>query len=39
MLVQERAVNTLEAIRTGKGFLSRSPEAQQLKEGMNKWTT
>jgi hypothetical protein len=36
-LVQERAVNTLEAIGIGKDFLSRTPAAQQLRERMNKW--
>jgi hypothetical protein len=30
-LVQERAGNTLEAIGIGKGFLSRTKVAQQLK--------
>jgi hypothetical protein len=35
--VQERAGNTLEAIGTGKDFLSRTPEAQQLRERMDKW--
>jgi hypothetical protein len=36
-LVQERAGNTLEAIGIGKDFLSRTPAAQQLREGMDKW--
>jgi hypothetical protein len=36
-LVQERARNTLEAIGIGKDFLSRTPEAQQLRERMDKW--
>jgi hypothetical protein len=36
-LVQERAGNTLEAIGIGKGFLSRTPAAQQLKEKIDKW--
>jgi hypothetical protein len=34
---QERAGNTLEAIGTGKDFLSRTPAAQQLRERMAKW--
>jgi hypothetical protein len=38
-LVQERAGNTLEAIGMGKGFLNRTPAAQQLRERMDKWTT
>jgi hypothetical protein len=33
-LVQERAVNTLEAIVIGKDFLNRTPAAQQLRERM-----
>jgi hypothetical protein len=33
--VQERARNTLEAIGTGKDFLTRTPAAQQLRKG---WT-
>jgi hypothetical protein len=37
MLVQERAGNTLEAIGIGKDFFNRTPAAQQLKEGMEKW--
>jgi hypothetical protein len=37
MLVQERAGNTLEAIDTGKDFLSSTPPAQQLRERMGKW--
>jgi hypothetical protein len=36
-LVQERAENTLEAIVIGKDFLSRTPEAQELRERMDKW--
>jgi hypothetical protein len=36
-LVNERAGNTLEAIGIGKDFLSRIPEAQQLRERMDKW--
>jgi hypothetical protein len=36
-LVQERVGNTLEAIRIGKDFLSRTPAAQQLRERMDKW--
>jgi hypothetical protein len=36
-LVQERTGNTLEAISTGKEFLSRTPTAQQLRERMDKW--
>jgi hypothetical protein len=36
-LVQERAGNTLEAIGIGKDFLSRTQEAQQLRERMDKW--
>jgi hypothetical protein len=36
-LVQERAGNTLEAISIGKDFLNRTPAAQQLREGMDKW--
>jgi hypothetical protein len=36
-LVQERAVNTLEAIGIGKDFLSRTLAAQQLTERMDKW--
>jgi hypothetical protein len=34
-LVQERAGNTLEAIGIGKDFLSRTPEAQQIRERMD----
>jgi hypothetical protein len=30
-------VNTLEAIGIGKDFLNRTPEAQQLRERMEKW--
>jgi hypothetical protein len=36
-LVQERAGNTLEEIGIGKGFLSRTPAAQQLRERRDKW--
>jgi hypothetical protein len=36
-LVQERAGNTLEAIEIGKDFLSRTQEAQHLRERMDKW--
>jgi hypothetical protein len=36
-LVQERGGNTLEAIGIGKDFLSRTQEAQQLREKMDKW--
>jgi hypothetical protein len=36
-LVQEKTENTLEAVGTGKGFLSRTPSAQQLRERMDKW--
>jgi hypothetical protein len=36
-LVQERAGNSLEVISIGKDFLSRTPAAHQLKEGMDKW--
>jgi hypothetical protein len=35
--VHERAGDTLEAIGTGKDFLSRTPAAQQLRERMDKW--
>jgi hypothetical protein len=35
-LVQERGGNTLEAIGIGKDFLNRTPEAQQLRERMDK---
>jgi hypothetical protein len=35
-LVQEKAGNTLEAIGTGKDFLSRTQAAQQLRERINK---
>jgi hypothetical protein len=37
-IIQERARNTLEAISIGKDFLNRTPAAQQLKEGIDKWT-
>jgi hypothetical protein len=36
-LVQEKAGNTLEAIGTGKDFLSRTQVAQQLRERTEKW--
>jgi hypothetical protein len=36
-LQQERAGNTLEAIGIGKDFLSRTPEAQKLRERIDKW--
>jgi hypothetical protein len=36
-LVQKRARNTLEAIGISKDFLNRTPEAQQLRERMDKW--
>jgi hypothetical protein len=36
-LVHEISGNTLEAIGIGKDFLSRTPEAQQLRERMDKW--
>jgi hypothetical protein len=36
-LVQERVGNTLELISIGKDFLNRSPEAQQLRENIDKW--
>jgi hypothetical protein len=36
-LVQERARNTLKAVSIGKGFLSRTPAAQQQRERMDKW--
>jgi hypothetical protein len=36
-LVQEGAGNTLELIGIGKDFLNRTPEAQQLRERMDKW--
>jgi hypothetical protein len=36
-LKHERAGNTLETIGIGKDFLSRTPEAQQLREKMDKW--
>jgi hypothetical protein len=36
-LVHKSAGNTLEAIGTGKDFLSRTPAAQQLRERMDKW--
>jgi hypothetical protein len=35
-LVQEGAGNTLELIDIGKDFLNRTPEAQQLRERMDK---
>jgi hypothetical protein len=36
-IVQERARNALEAIGIGKDFLSRTQEAQQLIERIDKW--
>jgi hypothetical protein len=36
-VVQERAGNTLEIIGIGKDVLNRTPEAQQLREVMEKW--
>jgi hypothetical protein len=36
-LLQEKAGNILEAIGIGKDFLCRTPEAQQLRERMDKW--
>jgi hypothetical protein len=36
-VIQEGAGNTLELIGIGKGFLNRTPAAQQLRERMNKW--
>jgi hypothetical protein len=36
-LVPERAGNILEVIGIGKGFLNRTPAAQQLRERMDKW--
>jgi hypothetical protein len=36
-LVQEKAGNTLEAISTGKDFLSRTQAAQELRERTDKW--
>jgi hypothetical protein len=36
-LVQEGAGNTLEVIGIGKNFFNRTPEAQQLRERMDKW--
>jgi hypothetical protein len=36
-LVQEREGNSLETIGIGKDFLSRTQEAQQLRERMDKW--
>jgi hypothetical protein len=35
-LEQEGAGNTLEIIGMGKNFLNRTPEAQQLRERMDK---
>jgi hypothetical protein len=35
--LQERAVNTLEAIGIGKDFFNRNLAAQQLRETMDKW--
>jgi hypothetical protein len=36
-LIHKRAGNTLETIGIGKGFLSRTPEAQQIIERQDKW--
>jgi hypothetical protein len=36
-LVQERARNTLVTTDIGKDFLSRTQEAQQVRERMDKW--
>jgi hypothetical protein len=36
-LVQERSGTTLEVIGIGKDFLDKTPEAQQLRERMEKW--
>jgi hypothetical protein len=36
-LIQERAGSTVEAMGIGKGFLSRTPTAQRLRERMDKW--
>jgi hypothetical protein len=36
-LVQERVGNTLELIGICKDFLNRTPEAQQLRESIEKW--
>jgi hypothetical protein len=36
-LVQKGARNSLELIGIGKDFLDRTPEAQQLRERMDKW--
>jgi hypothetical protein len=36
-LVQENAGNTLEAIGISNDFFSRTQEAQQLRERMDKW--
>jgi hypothetical protein len=37
LLVHERAGNTLETINIGQYFFRRTPEAQQLREKMDKW--
>jgi hypothetical protein len=36
-LVQERVESTLELIGIGKNFLNGTPEAQQLRDSINKW--
>jgi hypothetical protein len=36
-LVQERVGNTLELIGIGKDFLNGTPEAQQLRNSIDKW--
>jgi hypothetical protein len=36
-LIQEKAGNILEALGTGKDFLSRTQVAQQLRKRIDKW--
>jgi hypothetical protein len=36
-LIQERVGKTLELIDTGKNFLNETPEAQQLRDSIDKW--
>jgi hypothetical protein len=36
-LVEERVGNTLEFIGIGKNLLSETPEAQQLRDSIDKW--
>jgi hypothetical protein len=36
-LVQERVGNTLELIGIGKNYLNGTPEAQQLRDSIDKW--